>query len=424
MFNRLRNAMLWFNLSITVAVIAAAFVAIYWSTSSKVLADIASKLNMMPTVTFSLDEDGVVGRVDVEVSDSQVPIGSMVVQTSDMFSLDLDASGRIIAVHSTFGLSEQAYEQVARAALSQHNRQPISWQGRQWRYKIDTALSDYAEAASKITYLDVTDSYSSLARLRNTLWAVGGAVVSLLFVISYIFANRAIHPLREAWRKQKQFVSDASHELKTPLSIMNANLGVLLENRQETIDSQMKWLAYMQKGIDRMAYLIHELLRLARLEDQHQQPLLQAFDFSHMVSDVLTSFEAAIVAKKMTLTHNLTANIELKGDPAGIQHVLMILLDNAVKYGNDGGRVHVSLTKSRSNIHLEVANTGAGIPAGELLYVFDRFYRGDASRKHEEEGSFGLGLSIAKSLVEQAGGHISVRSEEGEWTSFTCVFSE
>ncbi|GAF63125.1 hypothetical protein BTS2_0016 [Bacillus sp. TS-2] len=386
---------------------------------------------MLPIVDFSLDEVGIVD-IEVEVSESQPPNDSIMVQTSEMFSLDMDASGRILAVHSTFGLSDNEYEQIAEEALNQkNNRQPVSWQGRQWRYKIISEMPDRGvgssqdfsntEVRSKLTFLDVTDSYSSLTRLRNTLLAVGGGVLIVLFLISYVFANRAIRPLQEAWEKQKQFVSDASHELKTPLSILNANLGVLFENQKETIESQLKWMDYMQKGIDRMTYLIHDLLRLARLEDKNHQRNLIPFDFSHMVRDVLAPFEAAAVAKKITFTHDISANILLKGDEEGVQHVLMILLDNAVKYANEGGNIHVSLTKIKSQIQLEISNTGSGIPDGDLQYIFNRFYRADASRKHED-GSFGLGLSIAKSTVEQMGGRIAVRSEAGKWTTFTCAF--
>ncbi|WDF04880.1 sensor histidine kinase [Shouchella hunanensis] len=426
MFSKLRNSMLWFNLFVTGILIITAFMTIYWSTASKVFSDIDSKLNMLPSVDFSLDEEGIVD-IELDVSDTQPSNDSIMVQTSEMFSLDMDVNGRIVAVDSTFDLSDHEYEQVAEQALYQKNsRHPVSWQGRQWRFKNipvvpDKNVENQTEVRSKLTFLDVTDSYSSLTRLRNTLLAVGGGVLIVLFLISYVFANRAIRPLQEAWEKQKQFVSDASHELKTPLSIMNANLGVLFENQQETIESQLKWMGYMQKGIDRMTYLIHDLLRLARLEDKNHQRNLIPFDFSQMIRDVLAPFEAAAVAKKITFTHDISANILLKGDEEGVQHVLMILLDNAVKYANEGGNIHVSLTKIKSQIQLKISNTGSGIPDEDLQYIFNRFYRADASRKHED-GSFGLGLSIAKSTVELMGGRIAVRSEGGKWTTFTCVF--
>lgn len=193
LFHKLRNAMLLFNLSVTGAVIVAAFVAIYWSTSSKVLSDIDSKLQSLPTVGFSLGEDGITEHVEVEVSDSLSPIGSIVVQTSEMFSLDIDSKGGIVAVHSTFGLSDHVYELAAREALNQKSdRSPISWQGRQWRYtiaqtKLDNNVpymraSSPVEASHKITFLDVTESYASLTRLRITLLSVGGTVLIALFL--------------------------------------------------------------------------------------------------------------------------------------------------------------------------------------------------------------------------------------------------
>lgn len=423
--------MLLFNLSVTGAVIVAAFVAIYWSTSSKALSDIDSKLKSLPTVEFSLGEDGIIEHAEVEVSDSLSPIGSIVVQTSEMFSLDIDSNGDIVAVHSTFGFSDHVYELAAREALNQKSdRFPIRWQGRQWRYKIaETKLdknvpykrASSVEASHKITFLDVTESYASLTRLRTTLLSVGGAVLIVLFLISYGFANRAVRPIRDAWVKQKQFVSDASHELKTPLSILNANLGVLLENRQETIESQLKWLDYMQRGIDRMTYLIHDLLRLARLEDRHHQPHLRSFDLSLIASGVLAPFEASAAQKQIALSHSIAANIQLKGDEEEIRQLLLILLDNAVKYTNEAGKINFSLTQTKSQIQIEIANTGPGISAEDLPHVFDRFYQADASRKHED-GSFGLGLAIAKSIIEQAGGRITVRSQAGAWTTFTCTF--
>ncbi|MBW4081986.1 cell wall metabolism sensor histidine kinase WalK [Paenibacillus sp. S150] len=423
MFRKLRNTLLLFNISITGIVILAAFGTIYWITSSSIQADIHAKLYNVPQIEFS-GGGGASLSAQVQDSDSLDTESQIVINASEMFSLETDSAGKLVEIYSALELPETAYEPAARQALTLKNSSSlIHWQGKQWRCRI-VAVQEAAEGSAKedaslakqrlrITFLDVTDSYKTLNALRNTLLAVGAAVLFLLAAISFFFANRAIRPVIEAWAKQKQFVSDASHELKTPLSIVNANLGVLLENRSETVGSQLKWLEYIQAGTDRMTKLIYDLLALARMEDSSRQPQARTFDLSHTVEEVLSTFEAAIILKNITLTQSGVPQAIVKEDEERIRHLLQILVDNAVKYVDEGGEIHVSVTRIKSRVQFEITNTGEGIGQEELPKVFDRFYRTDSSRTYES-GSFGLGLAIAKSIVEQAGGSIAVQSKAGQ----------
>lgn len=427
MFRKLRNRLLLFNLAVTGIVILAAFGTVYWSTFSNIQSDIRTRLYAVPDIVFFGDGTTVsVGQVG---DSGTLPSGGQIVITaSEMFTLETDSAGEVLAIHSVLNMPDAAYAQAARMALSDKNGStPIDWQGKKWRSKIspvqDNADLPVQEAASslqrlRITFLDVTDSYAALSALRNTLLAVGAAVLLLLFAISFLFANRAIRPVIEAWTRQKQFVSDASHELKTPLSIVNANLAVLLENRKETVESQMKWLEYIRIGTDRMTKLIYDLLTLARIDDSSRQPDCQTFDLGRTVADVLSTFEAAIVRKNIALTQSGFPRVIVKENEERIRQVLTILTDNAVKYANEGGKIHISLIKTKTQAQFEISNTGKGIRQEDLSKVFDRFYRTDSARTYES-GSYGLGLAIAKGIIEQAGGSITVQSKGDQWTVFT-----
>ena len=267
-------------------------------------------------------------------------------------------------------------------------------------------------------FLDVTEMYGTLDELLTTLALVGVCTLVVIFAISLHFANRAIRPIREAWEKQKQFVADASHELKTPLSIIHANCDALAASRDDTIGNQMKWIDYIRGGADRMAKLVHDLLILARTDDERASPRDVRFNLSEVIGEVARSMEAAALSKGLSFTRSIEPDLIAVGDPDGIRQAAEILLDNAVKYANPGGWISLSLIRTGRRALFSVANSGPGIAKEDLPRVFDRFFRADRSRTHRD-GSFGLGLPIAQSIIRRHGGEIRVRSEENVSTTFS-----
>jgi len=239
----------------------------------------------------------------------------------------------------------------------------------------------------------------------------------LLFLISVYLANRAIKPIKDAFLKQQQFVADASHELKTPLTIIKTNLAVISENEDESVSSQAKWLGFIHSQADRMSNLINDMLSLAKIDSPEQTLCYQNFNLSKTLDGVLLSFEAAIFENGMELKTELEKDIHFNGDKESLERLINILMDNAVKNTPKDGVISVNLSCDKTNIKIVVKNNGAGISPLDIDRIFERFYRADPSRARES-GGYGLGLAIAKSIVERHHGKIYAQSNLGHDTSF------
>jgi signal transduction histidine kinase len=280
----------------------------------------------------------------------------------------------------------------------------------------------YLDENYLISFLVITDSLDSLGSLSRTLWFLGAGVILVAFIINYKLANRSIIPISENWAKQKQFVADASHELKTPLTTIITNCSALRANNQETISSQIKWLEAIEIGTDRMTKLVNNLLLLARAEGIPEHIEKLPFAMRDLIAEVIKQFEATANTKNLQITQNLPGDIEVIGFRDYIKQILIVFYENAVKYSDEGGQIEISARKLRGSIACSVKNTGRGITKMEMPYIFDRFYRADVARS-SDANSYGLGLPIAKSLADQIGGKITVKSIIAEWTEFTITFN-
>lgn len=248
-------------------------------------------------------------------------------------------------------------------------------------------------------------------------------MLAVIWFISRYFASRAIQPIAAAWEQQKQFVTDASHELKTPLSIINANYDVLLTYKEQTIESQFKWMDYMKIGIDRMTQLINDLLTLAKTEDMSAIVAKARFNISITIEAMMQSMETTARRRGLSVSSSIEKDVVMNSDPELFQQLITILYDNALKYANEDGKIEVTLHQHKHRIVCTIKNSGEGIPAEDLPHIFDRFYRADPSRASTISG-YGLGLSIARNIVNRLGGEISVASVRNEWTTFTIIFEK
>ncbi len=227
--------------------------------------------------------------------------------------------------------------------------------------------------------------------------------------------RKMVKPVDEAMEKQKQFVWDASHELKTPLAVISANADVLAAEAGES-----KPLQYIQSEVRRTDSLIQNLLTLARMEKGTVQAEHAKFDLSRALLEVALPFESAVFEDGKTLDMDIPDGIEYTGDQEMIKQLAVILLSNAQKYSDDGGKIRVSLEAKGEKRILRVHNTGPAIPSEAQQRIFDRFYRVDSSHNREVEGN-GLGLSIAQNIVSLHRGKITVHSAENEGTEFTVT---
>lgn len=250
-----------------------------------------------------------------------------------------------------------------------------------------------------------------LKRLIITSSIIGVASLILLFFISLIIAKRAIKPVEEAYNSQKRFIADVSHELKTPLAIINTNIDLLNSNKNDTIKNQKKWIDYIAFQTDRMSKLVSNLLYLAKADNNEFLGEEVEFNLSDVVMNQALNFEAILYENNIELDCDIKENISFKGNKEGFNQLIGILIDNAIKHSFKDTEIKISLKENKQKIHLSVENTGENIPKEDLEKIFERFYRVDKSRAREK-GGYGLGLSIAKTIVEKYNGKIYAESEK------------
>lgn len=239
----------------------------------------------------------------------------------------------------------------------------------------------------------------------------------IIFFILCIVSRRVIRPIADSIEKQKQFITDAGHELKTPLAIIGANTEVL-----EMLNGKNEWTESIKNQTTRLDKLVKSLLQLAKMEERAEEVVFSDFDLSAAAAEAAEPFGIMAQQKNRGFTTHIQPGIRMNGDENGIKTLVSVLTDNAIKYAPDGGFVDVSLSIQGKNIRLDIKNTDPGTDEKELNRLFDRFYRADSSRSRET-GGFGIGLSIARTIVEANRGKISAYKESGGMICFSAVFA-
>ena len=237
----------------------------------------------------------------------------------------------------------------------------------------------------------------------------------LLFLIVWRLSFKVFQPIRDSFYKQKQFISNASHELKTPITIISANADVLKQNG----DNQ--WVSNIKAQTERLDILIADMLTLAKIDEGKEKRTVEEFNLSDEVLENVLPFDAVAFEKGKTINLFIDSDIMYKGDVQDTKKIVNILLDNAVKHATVKGEINVTLKKENGKATLSVFNTGSEIPFHDSNKVFERFYRGDASRSRASGGS-GLGLSIAKSIADANKWKIFAVSHPGESMTITVIF--
>lgn len=272
-----------------------------------------------------------------------------------------------------------------------------------------------------ITYAAFAND-SARAALRGLVpmfAVVGAGALAAFFAISILFARWALRPVRQAWDQQRTFVSNASHELKTPLAIIKANTEILLDEPDADAAARGKWLASTQESAEGMEELVDDMLALASLDELAEQGAPDAaghaepFDASRLLEGQVLQFESRAFEGGFTLEAAIPEGVSVRADADAVARLTQILLDNACKYVDAGGTVSVTLERTGTDARISVANTGPQIPPEQLERIFDRFYRADEA--HAGSGH-GLGLSIAKALSDQLAAGLAATSTEAATT--------
>ena len=251
-----------------------------------------------------------------------------------------------------------------------------------------------------VAFMDNTVVNESAVTLFRYTLIFGGFALVVFFFLSRFLARKIVAPLEESYQKQRQFISDAGHELKTPVSVVSANAELL---SRELGDNQ--WLQNIQYENERMGMLVGQLLDLARTENI--TPQMELIDFSRLVAGETLPFESVAFEKGLMLNSNITNGITVEGNSAQLKQLTSILLDNAIRHSMPDGEVRLTLTKDHGVTELSVINKGDEIPAEHRERIFERFYRMDTARNGEDM-HYGLGLAIARAIVDAHHGHIEV----------------
>lgn len=254
-------------------------------------------------------------------------------------------------------------------------------------------------------------------------------LISLVFIglsalLGYYMSGKAMVPIVRSFQKQKEFVANASHELRTPISIFQSSLEVIeAEEVEKMSEFSLQILYDMKDEVKRMTKLINDLLLLARSDADVVQLNQEWFVLEPMISELIRKCHPLAEQKNIEFLTNIQENITIFGDKERIKQLLFILLDNALKYNVENGQVRMNIWREAESIKMEVSDTGIGIPLEHQHRIFERFYRVDKARSRQHEGN-GIGLSIAQWIVDAHGGTISVQSEEGKGSCFIVTLPQ
>lgn len=239
--------------------------------------------------------------------------------------------------------------------------------------------------------------------------------ILLVFALVLFFSKLAVRPVAESYEKQKQFITDASHEIKTPLTVIDANTEVL-----EMESGENEWTKSIKNQVKRLASLTEKLVFLSRMEEENAALQMADFSLSEAILQTAQPYEAIAEVQGKTLSLEIERNVSYYGNEVSLRQLISLLLDNAMKYFNPGGSIAVQFRTAGKNKVLSVKNTVSHIQKGKLDMLFERFYRLDSSRS-SQTGGYGIGLSVARAIVTAHKGKISAQSDDGRSILFTIV---
>lgn len=331
-----------------------------------------------------------------------------------MFVAEIDGNGVIRLLWADdISVSDEWLSLITEEILLSEKEQGVL-NAENLRYKVRQGKD-----AVKIAFIDITDD--TLAIRNTVLTATFSYLLALgAFLLTSLYLSYwALRPVENAWEQQRRFVADASHELKTPLTVILANIGILKSNRASTVEEQLSWVENTEAEATQMKQLVENLLFLAKTDSAQPAAVQSMVNLSDVLLSTALAFESVAYEKMVVLeTTAICPDIYVLGNESQLKQLIAILLDNAVKYSNKRAEVNLSLDVKQAKAELTVVNSGRCLSQTNINQIFDRFYRADQSRSSE---GYGLGLSIAKNIVELHSGKISVRSDEIQGNAFTVV---
>lgn len=325
------------------------------------------------------------------------------------FTVTVDENGEVTDcdLDRIAAVDEETAEEYTQTA--QQKNKTTGFQGI-YRYRVTET-----EDGAKYVFLDCRREISNFRTVLVTTISVSLLGLAAVFMLVVIFSRMVFRPVEESIQKQKRFITDASHELKTPLTIIDANTEVM-----EMESGESQWTKSTRKQIQRLSGLVQQLVTLSRLDEEKGLEEKCEFNLSEAVSECVQPYESLAQTREKNLTLNIEEDITYTGDERSIRQLAGILMDNAVKYSSENGNITLTLKKKGKKIFLEVYNDADDLPQGKLDVLFERFYRLDSSRNSGTGGS-GIGLSVAKAIVQAHKGKITAENKNGRGLTITVI---
>lgn len=340
----------------------------------------------------------------------QAPINENTRRSSIYFIAYADQNGKILFIDTSRNAEitkDEAYS-IAQTAVSKGK---TAGRINEYRYKATETESNIGTA---YVFLDITQGKNSVLRVIFLSSVLTLLCFGLMLLVTIFLSKKAIKPIAENMEKQKNFVTDAGHEIKTPLAIIMANTEALELRTGET-----KWTKNIKDQTNRLSVLMQDLLSLSRLEDSKTDKMLETVSVSEITADTVSMFYESAALKRVMIKENIQPDIEMKADREHLMRLVSVLTDNAVKYCSNESEIEINLSKRDKKIILTVSNVCDALPDCDSQKLFDRFYRGDSSRG--QSGGYGIGLSAARAITELYKGKISAQYQNENRITFTVV---
>ncbi|MGL4987110.1 MAG: sensor histidine kinase [Treponemataceae bacterium] len=346
------------------------------------------------------------------VTDQIINLIPLHLRSGVFFYVETDANGALLKVKPE-NFSELDADEI-HAILLEIEKLQLS-QGRVKNYRFYKIVSGRLYSYAILDTLPFRSAIYSLIKIAGITMII---VWLILFGVSILLSGKAVRIAQNTITKQKIFISDAGHEIKTPLAIIGANVSVL-----ELELGENQWISNIKTEINRLARLTNDLLTLTKLEQYEKNYDVEKIPLSDILNSLALSFEPRCFEEKKNFRSNIDPHIYVMGNQSQLEQLFLIFLDNAVKYSSDKAIIELSLKRNGSKALFSLYNTGKGISEEEKTHVFERFYRTDSSRSHNEIAGFGLGLSIAQEIAQSHNLNITIESEENHWICFSIVFN-
>ncbi len=331
------------------------------------------------------------------------------------FTVSIDGSGNISSINATF-IASTTEEQARELALSLYQKGRTDGYLDEYKFRAVTGADSEGNPVTMYIFLNAG---RELATFHNFLFAsflVSTIGILLILLLVVIFSKIAIGPVAESYDKQKRFITDASHEIKTPLAIIEANTEVI-----EIENGESEWTKSIRHQISRLSSLTEKLVFLSRMDEESTKPALIDVDLSSAVLETAEGYSGLAVSSGHNLVLSVTPDLTCKGDPSMLAQLVSLLLDNAMKYASEGSDILLTLEAYRKNkytVRLIMENQTDDISPGNQDILFERFYRNDQSR-NSSTGGHGIGLSVASAIVHAHNGSIHAESRDGRSICFT-----